>query len=67
MHALHLTGVKSCVNSSQTSTVVASKVANKSFAAGLQPIHVKRLLLPTYVDPDVQETRRVSRKNGCAI
>ena len=54
--------VKSCGKSSQTSTLVATKVANKSFTAGLQPIHVKRLLLPTHVDPNVQETCRVSQE-----
>ena len=55
-------GLKGCGKSLQTTTLVVTKVANKSFAAGLQLIHVKRLLLLTHMDPNVQETFCISQE-----
>lgn len=57
-HAVHPTGVNSCAKSS---IFVAPKLAKKSFANELQPIHVKRYSYPhTHVDP-ISRRRAASR------
>ena len=44
--------------------LIGTKVTKINFAAGLQPVHVKHLLLPRHEDPNAQDTRCFSHERS---